>query len=321
MLLDGNASVEDVVVPASLPACCTSAIDVAVPDETVNGWPLLATPPTVTTTLPLVALAGTGTTMLVADQLEGVAVVPLNVTVLVPLVAPKLIPTIVTEAPAIPLAGERLVTVGAAVVTVNVIALLATPATVTTTLPVVAPVGTGTTMLDADQLEGVAVVPWNVTVLVPLVAPKFVPVSVTDPPTAPLVGDRLVSVGAAAVIVNVCALLATPPTVTTTLPVVVPAGTGATMLDADQLVGAAVVPLNVTVLVPLVAPKLLPREIDTVVPTAPAVGERLEIVGVDPAGTVNGTSVECALSIPEGVVSAHDEVIRLSRPRPARRSW
>jgi hypothetical protein len=57
--------------------------------------------------------------------------------------------------------------------------LLATPATVTTTLPVVAPAGTGITMLVALQLVGVAAVPLNVTVPVPCVAPKFVPVMVT----------------------------------------------------------------------------------------------------------------------------------------------
>jgi hypothetical protein len=39
---------------------------------------LLARPPTVTTTRPLVEPDGTSTTMLVADQLVGVAVVPLN---------------------------------------------------------------------------------------------------------------------------------------------------------------------------------------------------------------------------------------------------
>jgi hypothetical protein len=39
---------------------------------------------TVTKTGPVVALAGTGTAMLVALQLEGVAAVPLKVTVLVP---------------------------------------------------------------------------------------------------------------------------------------------------------------------------------------------------------------------------------------------
>ena len=79
--------------------------------------------------------------------------------------------------------------------------MLAVPPTVTTTLPVVAPVGTGTTMLDADQLVGVAVVPLKLTVLVPLVVPKFVPLIVTEVPTGPLVGARPVSVGVAAVTV------------------------------------------------------------------------------------------------------------------------
>src|SRR4051812_5288744 len=50
--------------------------------------------------------------------------------------------------------------------------------------------------------------------------------------------------------VNVTPLLACPLAVTTTLPVVVPLGTGATMLVSDQLVGEADVPLKVTVLVP-----------------------------------------------------------------------
>jgi translation elongation factor EF-G len=134
--------------------------------------------------------------MLVADQLVGVAAVPLNVTVLVPRVAPKLVPAIVTAVPTGPLAGDRLVNVGA-LVTVYGSALLARPPTVTTTLPVVAPVGTGTAMLVADQLVGVAAVPLNVTVLVPRVAPKLVPAIVTAVPTGPLAGVRLVSVGAA----------------------------------------------------------------------------------------------------------------------------
>jgi hypothetical protein len=74
---------------------------------------------------------------------------------------------------------------GAAVVTVKFTPLLATPPTVTTTFPVVAPVGTGTTMLVGLQLVGVPAVPLNVTVLVPCVAPKFVPVLVTDVATGP----------------------------------------------------------------------------------------------------------------------------------------
>ena len=128
--------------------------------------------------------------------------------------------------------------------------LLATPPTVTTTLPVVAPLGTGTTMLVALQLVGVPAVPLNFTVLVPCVAPKFVPVIVTGVPTGPDVTLKLVMLGAGTVTVNVTPLLATPPTVTTTLPVVAPLGTGTTMLVALQLLGTPAVPLNFTVLSP-----------------------------------------------------------------------
>jgi len=74
--------------------------------------PLLATPPTAMTTFPVVAAAGTGTTMLGALQLDGVAAVPLNFTVLVPCVAPKFAPLMVTDVPATPDAGFRLVMLG-----------------------------------------------------------------------------------------------------------------------------------------------------------------------------------------------------------------
>ena len=67
-------------------------------------------------------------------------------------------PVIVTEVPTGPDVGARLVMVGVGS-TVNVIPLLATPLTVTTTGPVVALAGTGTTMDVALQLVGVDVVP------------------------------------------------------------------------------------------------------------------------------------------------------------------
>ena len=86
--------------------------------------------------------------------------------------------------------------------------------------------GTCTVMLVALQLVGVAAVPLNVTELVPCVPPKLVPVIVTEEPTGPEVGFKLVMVG---VTVKRAELLATPPTVTTTLPVVAPVGTGTTM--------------------------------------------------------------------------------------------
>ena len=64
-------------------------------------------------------------------------------------------------------------------------------------MPVVAPVGTVVAMLVALQLVAVAAVPLKVTVLVPCVEPKFVPVIVTAVPTAPEVGFRFVILGEA----------------------------------------------------------------------------------------------------------------------------
>jgi hypothetical protein len=76
---------------------------------TLKLTPLLATPPTVTTTFPVVASGGTGATMLAALQLVGVVTVPLNVTV--PAV-PKLVPVMVTEVPTGPEVGRSVVILG-----------------------------------------------------------------------------------------------------------------------------------------------------------------------------------------------------------------
>src|SRR5215472_5919366 len=132
--------------------------------------------------------------MLEALQLVGVAEVLLNVTVLVPCEAPKFDPAMVTEVPTAPLLGVRLLMLGVVEVTVKLTELLATPLTVTITLPEVAPLGTGTTMLPALQEEGVAETPLNVTVLVPCEAPKFDPAMVTEVPTAPLLGVKLLMI-------------------------------------------------------------------------------------------------------------------------------
>src|SRR5436189_4232132 len=243
---------------------------------TVKGTPLLARPPTVTTTVPVVAPLGTGTVMLVALQLVGVARVPLNLTVLAPFVAPKLAPAIVTAVPTGPDAGLSVVIEGGTV-TVKGTPLLERPPTVTTTFPVVAPLGTGTVKLVALQLVGVATVPLNATVLVPCVAPKFAPVIVTAVPTGPDVGLSVLIDGGT-VTVNGAPLLARPPTVTNTFPGVAPLGTGTVRLVALQAVGVASVPLNATVLVRCVGPKFAPV-IVTSVPTGPAVGHSVVIDG------------------------------------------
>ena len=130
-------------------------------------------------------------------------------------------------------------------------------------------------MLVFNQLVGVAVTPLNVTVLEPWLAPKLVPVIVTDVPTGPEVGDTVVIAG---VTVKLAPLLGCPPTVTTTLPVVAPAGTGTTILVFDQLAGVALVLLNVTVLPLCVAPKLFPA-IVTEVPMGPEAGVSVLMTG------------------------------------------
>jgi len=104
--------------------------------------------------------------MLVALHAVGVPVVPLNVTVLVPWLAPKFVPAMVTEVLTAPDVGLRLVILVAVEVTEKKMPLLAKPLTVTKTLPVVAPFGTGTVMLVALQLVGVEAIPLNVTMLV-----------------------------------------------------------------------------------------------------------------------------------------------------------
>jgi hypothetical protein len=70
----------------------------------------------------------------------------------------------VTEVPTGPEGGDKPVMFG---VTVKGTALLATLTTVTTTLPVVAALGTVTTTELAFQLVTVAAVPLNATVLLP----------------------------------------------------------------------------------------------------------------------------------------------------------
>jgi hypothetical protein len=163
---------------------------------------LLFTPLTFTTTLPVVAQAGTAVTIEVDVQLVVAAVVPLNVTAPVD---PKLAPEIVTDAPTVPDVGDKAVMLGTGT-TVNASPLLFIPLAVTTTFPLVAPVGTVATIDVAVQLAMVvAVVVLNFSV--PCVVPKFAPVIVTDAPTAPVVGDKLVMLGAT---VNAFPLLFTP---------------------------------------------------------------------------------------------------------------
>jgi hypothetical protein len=268
------------VFPVIVTATPTAPVEVdrlVMLGATVKFIPLLFTPLANTTTFPVVAPLGTVTAMLVALQLDTVAAFPLKLAVPDPCVVPKFVPVIVTAAPTAPVVTDRLVILGAAT-TVKLEPLLFTPLANTTTFPVVAPVGTVTFIVVAFQLVTVAPVPLKLTVPDTCVEPKLVPVIVTAAPTAPVVMDRLVILGAETT-VKVLPLLATPETVTTTLPVVAPDGTVTVMLVVLQFVAVpAVVPLNLTVLVPCGEPKFVPV-IVTVAPTAPVVGDRLVMVG------------------------------------------
>jgi hypothetical protein len=115
-------------------------------------------------------------------------------------VAPKLVGVFVaviwyeSAVPTVPFAVVALVMLGVDD-TVKFTPLLATPPTVTTTLPDVAPLGTDVAMLVALQVVTVAAVPLNLTVLVPCEDPKFVPVIVTGVPTDPDVVETPIMVG------------------------------------------------------------------------------------------------------------------------------
>lgn len=154
----------------------------------------------------------------------------------------------------------------------------------TTTAPVVAEEGMGATIEVVVQIVGDAGVPLNVSVFVPCVVPKFVPVMVMVVPDIPEVGDKLLIAGEGKT-VNGVPVLARPLTVTITFPLVAPAGTATVMVLPLQLRGAVTVPLNVTVLFPCEPPKFAPLMV-TVVPAGPEMGDKLEIDGS--LRTVNG---------------------------------
>ncbi len=94
--------------------------------------------------------------------------------------------------------GEQPVMTG---ITRKDFALLDAPftVTITSTKPGAKLLGTGATIFVSLQRLGIDAVPPKVTVLLPWVDPKPVPLIVTDPPTGltgPTVGDMLVMLGA-----------------------------------------------------------------------------------------------------------------------------
>jgi hypothetical protein len=236
---------------------------------------LVAVPAGVVTLIdPVRAAAGTFAVSELPDTTVNVALAPPNVTLVVPV---KFVPVIVTFVPTGPLVGVNDPIVGAGgttVVTVKAFALVAVPPGVVTAIgPVVAPPGTVAESAVSDTTVNDAVAPPKVTRVVPV---KLVPAIVTFVPTVPLVGAKEEMVGAGGVTVNAPVLVAVPPgAVTLIVPVDAPLGTFAVSDVSETTVNDALVPPNLTLVVPV---KLVPV-IVTFVPTTPLVGANDAIVG------------------------------------------
>jgi hypothetical protein len=162
------------------------------PPVTVKLLLLVAVPPGAVTLIgPDVAPLGTVAVIDVAEFTEKLALVPLKRTAVAPV---KFVPLIVTVVPTGPLVGEKPVMVGALAVTVKLLLLVAVPPGVLTLSgPDVAPLGT-VAVIEVDEFtEKLALVPLKRTAVAPV---KFVPLIVTVVPTAPLVGEKPLIVGA-----------------------------------------------------------------------------------------------------------------------------
>ena len=200
-----------------------------------------------------------------------VAVEPVNLTADAPV---KFVPVMVTAVAISPLAGVKLVMVGADGRTVKFDADVAVPlGLVTVILPVVAAEGSAAVICVALATVNVAAVPLKATAVAP---EKFVPVIVIVVPTTALAGAKLVIVGEEDVTVKLPAELAVPALVVTEiLPEVAPAGTEVVIWVALATVNVAVVPLNFSAVAPANA---VPVTV-TGVPTSPLAGVKPVTVG------------------------------------------
>ncbi|GAC1639289.1 MAG: hypothetical protein NVS9B14_20370 [Candidatus Acidiferrum sp.] len=175
---------------------------------TVNEPELVAVPPGVVTEIgPVVAPLGTDVEIWLASVTVNVAAVPLNFTLVAPV---KFVPVRVTLVPTGPLVGETAVIVGTAAVTVKLPIEVVEPCGVTIVIfPVTALAGTVTVTLVTLTTENVvAGTPPTETEVAPF---KLVPVIVTEVPTVPLVGEKLVIVGVFEGCGGVTVFVAPPP--------------------------------------------------------------------------------------------------------------
>jgi hypothetical protein len=222
---------------------------------------------------PVVALFGTVVVICVElTTLKGAPAGPLKVTAVVPV---KFVPVMVTLVFAGPLVGVKPVMVGA--LTAKLPAEVAVPPGVVTEMgPVVALFGTVVVICVALSTAngGSPDDPWNATDLTQM---KFVPVIVTLVPGMPLVGVKLVMVGAGGVLtVKLPVEVPVPDGVVTEIVPLVPQGTVAVIcVELFTLKVVAGRPWNVREVAPV---KFVPVMV-TLVPAGPLVGVKLVIVG------------------------------------------
>ena len=166
--------------------------------------------------------------------------------------------------------------------------------------PVVAPVGTEVAIDVAETTTKGAAMPLNFTLVAPV---KLVPVMVTPVPTPPVVGVKLVMVGAGTT--KLVELVPVPSAVVTVRgPVVAPAGTLAVILVAVLVLTTAGTPLNFTD----VAPARLVPVMVTMVPTSPEAGVKPVWFRL-PTGLVRAWQVEVALQRLGGETLTYGSVI------------
>jgi len=249
---------------------------------------------------PLVAPLGIFTLSWVSEVAQNVvAAVPLMLTPVVPV---KFVPVNVTVQPAAPLAGEKLLIVGApAEVGVKLLLLQSVPFGVFTLIqPLSAPPGTVAVIWVSEFTVKLAGTRKKVTAVAPV---KLVPVIVTVVPIVPLAGVNELMCG---LMVKLAADAAEPKELVSVMgPLVAPLGTLALNCVSEMAhIVVAGVPLKLTPVVPV---KFVPVRV-TVQLAAPLAGEKLLIVGTPAESTVNGVPLKLQ-PVPEGVVTLSEPVV------------
>src|SRR6266481_1203279 len=245
---------------------------------------------TVTLTRPVEESDGTTATIWFSLQLVIAAgVPPLNRTTLLPGVAPKPPPVMVTDVPVGPVSGANSVTARLSVMLKPTPLLGRATALVATTFPESAPTGGWAVMLVSFQEVTTAATPLKVTL--PCAEPNDEPAITTDVPGSPAFGLRLPIVGRSTV--KGAPALCNPRLLTITLPLFAEAGTTTAILVSLQLLMLADCPLILTV--PWFAPKLVPVTVIEVVGSA--------LAGVRPVITGWSTLKPIALDGPVALVT------------------